>query len=164
MVQTKAIIVLTALLLVSSCATEKRCLEKWPPLLVIKDSVIVRVNTIYRDTVIFIKLPPDTIRVEQNIDSLMNPLIAESKYAKAVADIYKNRLRLTLTQFDTIIQFKLDSANRVTLFWKEMWETEKQTVIVKDRYTPVINKFFTPIGILVCVCILIFVLVKAIKI
>jgi hypothetical protein len=130
----KYLIVLS--LLLASCVTQRRCLERFPPQIVTRDSIVERIVTVYHDTIITVKLPADTVWKEVDLDSLLAPLVAENKYAKAVAEVYKNKLKLTLVQKDTEIAFKLDSARKETSYWKEKWETDKQTVTVETKYIP----------------------------
>ena len=154
---------LILLLLLSSCVTQKRCLERYPPQNITKDSIIIREVTVYRDTIITVRLPGDTVMVEQDLDSLMAPLISENKYAKAIAEVYKNKLRVTLIQKESEISFKLDSAYKQTLYWKERWETDKQTIVNEVRYTPGIYKIALGGWIGIIFLLVLFILYKVFK-
>ena len=129
----------------------------------VRDSIIVKEVTIYRDTIITVRIPGDTIELAQDIDSILEPLIAENKYAKAIAEVYKNKLRVTLIQKETEINFKLDSAFKQTEYWKERWLTNKQVVIKEVKYTSFLNKVFTPVGIMLVIFILVYIILKTLK-
>jgi hypothetical protein len=148
----------------TSCITQQRCFERFPPVSSVHDSIIYRERTVYRDTIITIKIPADTVRITQDIDSLIRPLVAENKYAKAIAEVYKNKLRLTLVQKDSEITVKLDSARKQTEYWQERWRTDRQVVTVQVRHRTFIDKIFTPIGLLVVLVIMVYVVIKALKI
>lgn len=57
------IAILPVLLLLFSCTTQKRCLAKFPPEVVVKDSIVTNTEVRYRDTTIFI--PGKTIMLTQ---------------------------------------------------------------------------------------------------
>jgi len=153
-----------AILLLSSCVTQKRCLERFPPApMTVKDSIIIKEVTIYRDTIITVHLPGDTVLITQDIDSLIQPLIAESKYARAIAEVYKNKLKLTLIQKESEITFKLDSAFKETKYWKEKWMNEKQVIVKETKYTPGIYKIALGGWIGIIILIVLFVLYKVFK-
>src|SRR5215831_9699124 len=103
----KKIIVAGVLLLsLASCITQKRCLQKFPPQIVTKDSVVVKDTTLYvtlRDTI-----PGDSVLLH---DSIPCPDVQYHKEVKspsgrttAKVDIDKGRLT---------VDCKVDSLNRV---------------------------------------------------
>lgn len=49
----------------SGCATQRRCFEKFPPQVITRDSIIQKDTTIYRDTAITI--PGDTVVISEKI-------------------------------------------------------------------------------------------------
>ena len=78
----------------TSCATQKRCLEKWPPQIDPIDTVVVthvKDTTIYRDTTITIRIPADTVRDTVKIEAKpkseysADTARSETEYAKATA-------------------------------------------------------------------------------
>lgn len=114
------IVVLVSLVILVSCSPQKRLarlLDKYP--LDTETVVQYRDTTIYRDTIIFVQIPGDTI-----IDSILIPVEVDVPYmelkravtyAEATAWIQNNRLGLRIIQYDTLFRFKLDSAIRMNI-------------------------------------------------
>lgn len=109
------IIISVVTIMVSSCATQRRCLLKFPP------DTITTIETIhsveYRDTTIFVHLPGDSILVHDTIvlpvpgePLFIPPLTARLPLAHSTAWVDNNRLNLGLWIDSTTLQFKLDSA------------------------------------------------------
>ena len=99
-------------LLIGGCATQQRCLEKWPPVM----EVIVRDTIIYRDTVLFITLPPDTVTNSDTIyvDKEGQPftlamLVTETDFARAEAWVKDSRLYQRVFNKDTALELRYDS-------------------------------------------------------
>lgn len=141
------IIVLTA----SSCATQKRCLQKWPPEIIPIDTLIqiqIKDTVIFRDTIvpIYIKGETDTSFVEipcdfsGNLKTVYDTATAETTMAIAKAWIEPGppgrpaRLRIELQQKDTTIMARLDSAIREAEHWKQ------ETIRIKQTYTKPVFK------------------------
>ena len=112
------ILYLTVILLLSSCVTQKRCLQKFPP-----EVVVLRTDTlIYRDTIIYIPIEGDTSYVEdpwiddepwiepQKIN--IGPIRADVPLAHSQAGVTDNVLWMRLIQRDSVLRFKIDSAIR----------------------------------------------------
>lgn len=113
------------LIVVSSCATRQRCLRKFQ---ILPDTISVvsyRDSIVYRDTVIKITIPGETV-----VDSVIIPCPppppayvpdtarAETSLAIAKAWYSYTAIRLQLIQRDTTIEARLDSALREMYFWK----------------------------------------------
>jgi hypothetical protein len=142
------LVLLVSLLLVSSCITQKRCLERYPPQSVVETVVV------YRDTIIPVYLPlsaPKTIQTYLNFSLVDIPLIrmpglmrnkytskdtlkASSGLAYAEAWVERDVLKLKVWQTDTTIQVKLDSA----IVQRNRYE--KEVHILKEKYVPKIYK------------------------
>lgn len=82
------------LLLGSSCLTQKRCLERFPPQILTKDSIILKDTTIYIP--VKIKVPGDSVHL---IDTIPCPDVEYHKEVKspsgkstATVDIHKSVL------------------------------------------------------------------------
>ena len=126
----------------SSCVTERKCMRKFPivPEIVKKDSVIIKDTIIYKDRIVNYYIKGDTqfvdkpVPVEKNITPIRLEL--ENDYAKAKAWVENSRLKLQLEQKDQVIELRLDSAYKEVRHWKEKWTNEKQTIVVKEKYTP----------------------------
>ena len=107
---------LILLILLTGCVTQKRCLEKFPP--VVGSDTVVTEHTVYRDTIIYRHLPGDTVFVDVPVyidngqPMTVEPARAETELAMAQSWVERGRLMLELQQKDSILQFKLDSAFR----------------------------------------------------
>ena len=53
------ILLLTLILLTSSCVTQKRCNRKFPPQTTIETKIVTQVE--YRDTIVYVTIPADTV-------------------------------------------------------------------------------------------------------
>lgn len=97
------------LLLASSCITQKRCLEKFPPQIVTRDSIILKDTTIYIP--VTVKVPGDSVHL---IDTIPCPDVnyhkevkSPSGETKAVVDIHKSVLSVDC-KTDSLIR-RIDS-------------------------------------------------------
>lgn len=151
--------------IISGCATQKRCFEKFPPIseIIKKDSIIYKEKIIFKDTTILIKLPSDTVTIDISISKIIEPVTIETKYAKATAQIINNKLKLKLIQKDSEIEIRIDSAIRIAKYWQERWINEKQIIISKEKYIPKIYKDSFRICIVIFAGMFIFVGWKAYK-
>jgi len=154
------IVILTALLL-GSCVTQKRCYTKFPPktVTVIKDSLVIKDTIIYRDRLVPYKIKGDTVWQEKTIQvpaSLnVSPIVLENTYAIARAWIENSKLKMELEQKDQVINFKLDSADKVTKYWEYKWTNEKQTITLPPvRYTSKFAKFCIGFTLLIVIVII----------
>ena len=131
----RAIIIFLLLLMSSGCVTQKRCLDKFPPITSV-DTIKVPGEPIYIDTIIYRDVPGDTIIVDTTIiinesgEIEFTEVFAETELATAHAWIELDRLRLELNQKDSLFRFKLDSAIRentdtVKIIHKEVVEVPK---------------------------------------
>lgn len=92
----------------SSCMTERKCNNKYPQKVIVKDSIVYKLKeVIIHDT---LYLAGDTIAVSDtvyvdNVTGLLtsNRIYSETEYAKAWAQIINNKLFLELIQKDTAI-------------------------------------------------------------
>jgi len=158
------IIVLT---LTASCVTQKRCNRRFPvsPETIIKDSIVYKERIAYKDTTIFVKLPSDTVYKKDTI-TIVNgyvyvaPIYAESKMASAKAWIRQNKLNLMLADKDTTIEIKLKDALKTAEFWEFKYKTEKQTIVVKEKYTPRFWKFTGWLGIILTLVLIAYIYLK----
>jgi len=146
----KSILWAFLVLTISSCVTEKKCTRKFPPQIevIIKDSI--REVTIYRDTIIYLHLPADTILKTDTIIVkegylYIEPMYAETKLATASAWISYNKLNLLLTDKDTTIEVRLLNALKTSQFWEYKYKHEKE--VVKEKYIPKFTKIMSKIGI-----------------
>jgi len=124
-----AIVVLEAILL-SSCATQKRCLLKFPPDTITK--VETETITIWKDTAVYVYIPGDSVFVFDTTyifpdPVTIQPLTARLPLAHSTAWVDAGRLNLGLWIDSTTLKFKLDSAMSTV----NTTETITETVIVE---------------------------------
>jgi hypothetical protein len=113
----KHLIILTALILTfSSCITQRRCNQKFPP----QTSTITETitETVYRDTIIYIQLPPeiitspgDTVYINK-VTGLQysDRSILRTSFALSWAQVVNGVLRHELQQNDTLISRAIQDA------------------------------------------------------
>ena len=139
------IFVLTVILL-SQCATPKKCLQKFPPEVIREryDSIVIKDTVIYKDREVPFYIKGDTIEVEKKIPVKENiaPLTLSNDYAIASAWVENSKLKLSLIQKDQVIKLKLDSADKEVRHWQFQYlkEKESNTHVVVQKFTPKIYK------------------------
>jgi hypothetical protein len=122
---------LFVIILLSSCVTQQKCQDKFPPELITVDSIIRTTETIYRDTTIFIYLPGDTIRdtvIVEVINGIANsrPSIHETDLAWSMAQVVNGFLRHELIQKDSTLARVIENAIR-----ESATTTDKTKLITK---------------------------------
>jgi hypothetical protein len=141
-----AILIAFIAILFAGCATQKRCLRRFPP--AGKTEYIERVHDsiVYRDTTILIR-----IAGQKQIDSIPVPCppppleyIPDTAYAEtslALAKAWYNypNIKLLLVQKDTSLKRQLNDAVKEAYHWKS--EYEKKTVITEPvKFIPGVYK------------------------
>lgn len=133
----KKLVLLLAIAILASCSPAKRLarlLEKYPQPVEI-DTVYTPGKTIYKDTTVF-KFFPGEVSVESvYIDvpvAIPDTFIeAHTSTADAIAWIQNNELGLQLIQYDTLIQWKIDSAIRIH---SDTIYIEKEQIVTVTEY------------------------------
>jgi len=129
------IIIIILSIAASSCTTMKRCNRLYPPIesSIVKDSIVTKTITEYKDSLIYLQLDPDTVTLisTQHISDpesseliYIDTIFSENKFSEAFAWVDQSRLGLSLLQKDTTLQFSLDSAVRESTQWNELYHTE----------------------------------------
>lgn len=133
--------------LITACATQRRCLEKYPPVSHTDTlyTELIRDSLIYRDTIILITVPGDTIKDTLYIKIKpgyfhSDTLTLETEFAKASAFYRTPSINMTLIQKDAIFTRKLDSIIRIEKHWKEMYTTIKEKETTTTNVVPKIYK------------------------
>ena len=113
----KSFLLLLAIAIMASCSPQRRLarlLDRFPLDSITK--IEYRDTTIYKDTTIYEYLPGETETVEVLVDVPYaipdTLLLARTSLAQATASLQDNVLGLDLVQFDSLFQWKLDSALR----------------------------------------------------
>ena len=141
----KGLLVLVLFVFMSSCVTQRRCMNRFPPQ---RDTVIVETvkdSVVYKDTTVFINIPGAT-----RIDSVPIPcpeiasytpkrVNVETSLARASAWWDPPNIKLELIQKDTTIERRLNNALKEAYYWKSKYE---QVTIIPEpvRYIPKIYK------------------------
>jgi len=111
-------VLLLLLVILAGCSAEKRLarlLERHP---LPTDTVVVVTDTIiWRDSIVYRTIPGETIYrdtiIPVEIDLPYMELKSRSSLAEAHAWVVDNQLGLFLNQFDSVFEFKLDSAIQI---------------------------------------------------
>ena len=155
----------------SSCATVNRCNRKFPPAesVIVKDSVVTRTITEYKDSLIYLTLPSDTFtKIEYayrinpvnpsliDIDSIMS----ENEFSKAFAWVQQSSLGLSLISKDTTLQFRLDSAIRESTHWNELYHLELKKEVKEVKFIPQFYRFCLWYFIATASALLILIIIK----
>jgi hypothetical protein len=133
-----ALFVAVLVSLTSSCVTQRRCMQKYPPIPVTADTVEI---VAYRDTIIYVTLPADTITDSVTVvmpcpeaDGFKSDTVRVSNdLANAKAWISENYLRVQLRINEKTLALKIDSAVRAST--KTI--TIVKNVVVEKRVVPV---------------------------
>ena len=125
-------LIILLLLLLSSCVTQRRCLEKFP----VKDTVV------YHDTVYQVHVPPADTVIRWG--EIHDTVYASSGTASGQAWVTHDTLWLNVWQRDTVVQYR-DSIKV---------ETKVVTVQQPCRKTPVLNRIVA-IGVILLVILLV---------
>ena len=137
------IFVLTVFVL-SGCATQRRCYEKWSMKPDTITKVVTRDSLVYRDTTIYYHLPGDTVTNEVIIPCPPPPIDnyipdtarVETEFALAKAWWSYPKIKLYLEQKDKYLRLELDSALRESWHWRYEYLQVKQ--VLKEKYVPAI--------------------------
>lgn len=158
-------IIFVLAIIMMGCATQRRCFEKWPP--EIKTDTIIEEHIAYRDTVIEIQLPGDTIYIEAALvspdpeDSVVlipDPFYSDTvrafgNYSEASAWVESQIIALQLIEHDTILQFKLDSVIQIKDHYQHLYTVEihKEPPVIK---VPWYYKWSLPVAIVLILMII----------
>jgi hypothetical protein len=141
-----------------SCATQRRCLEKFPP----TTTVEIRDSIAFRDTTIFVPIPADTVRDSIPIVSpcpdgqpirpeyKTKPVTVKNRWSTATAWIERGHLKIDLMTNDTTLAFVIDSA--VSERVKQI--TINQQFVKPKKYIPNIYKFAL-VGLIIVIILVI---------
>lgn len=128
----KKVIIIALIALLSGCVTQRRCYEKFPPVIINRDTVF------FRDTVYFFSVTTDTVYSAAHITDTVT---ASTGIAGGSAWVSRDTIRLKVWQKDTVVVFK-DSIRT---------EIKEVTRIIEQpcRKTPVLNKLIAIGAILI---------------
>lgn len=142
------IIIMIAILLLS-CNPCKRLARKCPPEIKIeyRDSIVMKYDTVIRDSVIEIKLPGDTVtitkylRVSANVLLQLDTIIVERGIVGAKAWIRDNELGVIAYVTDSTLYYQLDSARIEIRSLKEKYSSKEEVRETHIRENTGFGKF-----------------------
>jgi len=156
-----------AVLLTTSCVTQKACDRKFPPQEYVnqKDSIYVKDSIIYKpiDVPVYIKgdtvIQSDTVIVEPKTKlPKSKPVYAETEFAKATAQVKNGKLYLTLIQKDSM--FKVQAMAKEAYYWKEKYNSKESVVIKEVKFIPAYHKVMSIVGLILSVGFLAYIVFK----
>jgi len=147
----KYIILLLAVvaLFATSCVTQKKCNNKFPPITLEKEVYIhdtVNTKEIIRDTTFIVKAgkdttiyKTDTVTIKNGVTN-SNKVITEGKYATATGQVVNSKLIVKLEERSYDLEVKLKGALRDKEIYKKYYEIskEKQAIVKKVK----VGKFY----------------------
>jgi len=148
----KYILILIVAALFTSCVTQKKCISKYPPEIIREryDSIIIKDTIIYKDRIVPLIIKGDTITVEKQVPGYIDisAIRVDNSYAYASAWVQNSKLKLSLIQKEQVINFRLDSADKISRHWQFQYikEKESKSQIIREKYVPKITKVLSWIG------------------
>ena len=152
-----------ALLFLGSCITEKKCWKRYPPKVVVKDSIVYKTKeiiihdtlVIYGDTVI----STDTVYLDKLTGLITsNKISSETEYAKAWAQVINSKLFLELIQKDTAIERLI----KQSIQYKEVYSTKTVEIKVWEvHWYDKVARVVTGIFILAVLVLIVIRIIKA---
>mgnify|MGYP001045473195 CR=1 FL=1 len=141
------------LLTITSCVTQRRCNDKFPPQVTVIDSTTTRIVTEYRDTTVYVQLPGDTAYQSITIRDSAGQIVSgrselRTSLAYSAAWINSGRLQHVLQQNDTLLPVTVENAIRVTWERAERFYS-RQEVKATPIWPKIINRamLFILIGV-----------------
>lgn len=139
------------LALLPSCYTKKQCAGLFPPSIIIKDSIVYKEKISYRDTIVYVRIPGDTITDTIPVfiyKGLVNSklLKVDGKFAFATAQVVNSKLGLVLIEKDTTLEFKLKDAIKQIEIWKEKYNSKEVTRTITVNKSPWYTRILAWLG------------------
>lgn len=138
------VVFVIGLLLFSLCScnmckwANKRCPA------VIHDSIIYKETVKYRDTTIYVRLPKDTVKINDTVYvkqglAFMPKIWRQIGIITATAEIKKSRLYVDAYLNDTSFKVNLKNAIKERNFWHERYN--EKVKVIREQYIPDFYKF-----------------------
>ena len=143
----RSLLVIVLSLLAAGCVTQRKCLERWPPDIMYHDTVI------YRDTTLYVTLPPDTVHgsdtmlIIDQIAVTIDTMVLETDYAIAWAWVAGSRIHQRLAHKLTVLELRYDSL----LQEKVKVITVTNTIREKPRFNGMLWQIITLAGIILLI-------------
>jgi len=147
----KYILVILAVvaLFATSCVTQKKCNNKFPPqtITITKDSIVTKDSVVYKPLEVLVYIKGDTITKHDTVyvdkkTGLVNskPIYVETEFAKAKAQVINSKLNLELIQKDSTFKVKTDSLLKEIYHWKEKYNSVVSNRVVTKEIK--VGKFY----------------------
>lgn len=143
------LVVLLSAVIMSGCITQKKCNEKYPPVITEKEVYIhdtVSIKETVRDTTFIIKAGKDSIIYKSDTvkikDGMVNskPVVTEGKYATATGQVINSKLTVKLEERSYDLEIKLKGALRDKEIYKTYYEISKERQAITKEVK--VGKFY----------------------
>lgn len=134
-------------LIAHSCVTQNACARKWPPSVIYHDTIT------YRDTTLYVFLPPDTVQrtdtvmIVNNKAVTLDTMVLETDYAIAWAWVANSRIYQRLAHKATALELRYDSLLRE----KVKVITVTNTIREKPKFSGVMWQVIVLVGIILLI-------------
>ena len=105
----KYLLLILTVVIFSSCMTQKRCAERFPPQIVKETETITEI--VYRDTTVYVQIPADTVKLTDTMYVYLTPEGHQTRLSElhtelsfSTAQVVDGRLRHELFQKETEIE------------------------------------------------------------
>lgn len=136
-------------LFATSCITQQKCNEKFPPVTLEKEVYIhdtVNIKETVRDTTIIVKAgkdsviyKSDTIRIKDGVVN-SKPVITEGKYATATGQVINSKLIVKLEERSYDLEVRLKGALKDKEIYKTYYEVSKEKQAITKEVK--VGKFY----------------------
>jgi hypothetical protein len=132
-----------------SCITQKKCNDKFPPVILEKEVYIhdtVNTKETIRDTTVIVKAGKDSIVYKSDTvkikDGVVNskPVITEGKYATATGQVINSKLIVKLEERSYDLEVKLKGALKDKETYKTYYEVSKEKQAITKEVK--VGKFY----------------------
>ena len=151
------ILIAATLLILSSCATQKRCSNKFPPAESSRiDSVYIYRDVVrWKDTIIYKELPPVVI---ERYASIKDTLKLTGSYSEALSWVSGGDILGVLNEGKNPV--KIEYKIKEVEVEKEVFKTEYKEAIHEVRFVPKLVKILAHIGAASILSLFIYVLIR----
>lgn len=136
---------------------------------IVKDSIVYKESITYRDTMIFVDLPKDTVEVEIEIPVPMpgkpyafDPVLKTKGIITVYVKPNGNKINVIAYLNDSTLPVQLENAIKETAYWMEKYHTSVQPP-VQVKYIPPFYKFTFWWFIATCVAVVAYAAIKVKK-
>lgn len=152
----RIILVLIAIVL-SSCATQKRCNSKFPPTESSRiDSVYIYKDVVkWKDTIIYKELPP--VVIERYV-SIKDTLKLIGKHSEALSWVVGNNILGVLKEGKNPV--KIEYKIKEVEVEKEVVKSEVKELVKRVKYVPIFTRILAWFGLASLIFLIIFVVIR----